>query len=378
MPLPTVNSVTPPERIWGLESIRGLAALMIVFYHTPSWNSEIRPSALDNAYVLVDLFFVLSGFLLYRSYGHSLRSGSQLARFTLLRIGRIYPLHLVFLLVFLLIEIAKYLAAEHLGIHSPNTHPFQENSGTAFLQNLLLIQSIGPTGNTTTFNYPAWSISVELSAYLLFGGVCLLAGRLRTALFTGLAGGCTLILLTITIDGYDPLLRCLAGFFFGCITAQALQTFSVKGLTRPPAAIISMMALLLFIVFKPEKSLDPLIYPLTSLMIATVALSEDSALHRGSRHRWLISLGTVSYSLYMSHAAVLWTVNQAIRLLMHPPEAIVNKSSAPQLPAGTAAALCGLSLLLCFLLSALIYRYIEAPSRTSSRLLTDRLFPAQG
>lgn len=377
MPLPTVNSVAPPERVWGLESIRGVAALIIVFYHIPSWNSEIRPSALNNAYVLVDLFFVLSGFLLYRSYGDTLRSGSQLARFTLLRIGRIYPLHLLFLLVFLLIEIAKYLAAEYFGIHSPNTRPFQENSGTAFLQNLLLIHSIGPTGNATTFNYPAWSISVELSAYLLFGGLCLLAGRLRTVLFTGLAGGCTLILLMITLDGYAPLLRSLAGFFFGCITAQAIQTFSVKGLSRPPAAIISMMALLLFIVFKPEKSLDPLIYPLASLMIATVVLSEDGMLHRGLRHRWLISLGTVSYSLYMSHAAVLWTINQAIRLLMHPPEAIANKSSAPQLPAGTAAALCGLSLVLCLALSVVIYRYLEAPSRTASRRLTDQLFPKQ-
>jgi peptidoglycan/LPS O-acetylase OafA/YrhL len=50
-----------------LESIRGLAAILVLFFHIPAWNARIYEiNAIRNGYLMVDLFFALSGFVMYR------------------------------------------------------------------------------------------------------------------------------------------------------------------------------------------------------------------------------------------------------------------------------------------------------------------------
>ena len=49
-----------------LESIRGLAALLVVFYHIPKWNPLLEIGIINNGYLMVELFFVLSGFVIYK------------------------------------------------------------------------------------------------------------------------------------------------------------------------------------------------------------------------------------------------------------------------------------------------------------------------
>jgi peptidoglycan/LPS O-acetylase OafA/YrhL len=51
-------------KIEELESIRGLAALLVVFFHIPKWNIMFDIGIINNAYMMVDLFFVLSGFVI--------------------------------------------------------------------------------------------------------------------------------------------------------------------------------------------------------------------------------------------------------------------------------------------------------------------------
>jgi peptidoglycan/LPS O-acetylase OafA/YrhL len=58
----------PKEKIEELESIRGLAALLVVFFHIPIENSYLDIGIIKNGYLMVDLFFVLSGFVIYNSY----------------------------------------------------------------------------------------------------------------------------------------------------------------------------------------------------------------------------------------------------------------------------------------------------------------------
>src|SRR6218665_3058891 len=82
-----------------LESLRGLAALLVVFYHLPPWWIGYQNVPLiSNCYLMVDLFFVLSGFVIALNYEHKLKSWSQLGHFTRLRFVRLYPVHLVFLI----------------------------------------------------------------------------------------------------------------------------------------------------------------------------------------------------------------------------------------------------------------------------------------
>src|SRR5579871_5277008 len=113
---PAVATGTTRGFFYPLESLRGLAALTVVIYHAV-WNNPITSlSFFQNGALMVDFFFVLSGFVIFHSYGRKLGSWSQIGRFLWLRLGRLYPLHLAFLLVFFGFEVAKWLAEKHFGI----------------------------------------------------------------------------------------------------------------------------------------------------------------------------------------------------------------------------------------------------------------------
>jgi peptidoglycan/LPS O-acetylase OafA/YrhL len=106
-----------------LESLRGVAALLVALYHV-SWLNPTRYQGLVlNSYLMVDLFFVLSGFVMCHGYGHRIRNRAELGDFLVLRIGRLYPLHVAMLLVFLVREAVK---VEWLGV-SASTPTFTDN-----------------------------------------------------------------------------------------------------------------------------------------------------------------------------------------------------------------------------------------------------------
>ena len=94
------------ERFENLDAIRGICALFVALFHFPA-NGLLASNALvRNAYLFVDYFFVLSGFVIAFSYGDRLCAGEiSLGRFIGLRLGRIYPLHLAVLAVFVLLQL---------------------------------------------------------------------------------------------------------------------------------------------------------------------------------------------------------------------------------------------------------------------------------
>jgi peptidoglycan/LPS O-acetylase OafA/YrhL len=201
----------------------------------PAWNKSLLDVGfIRNSYLMVELFFVLSGFVIYNAYAAGITTTQQLWRFQLLRLGRLYPVHLLFLLFYLGVEVTKYLAYVKMGATTGSTTPFRENGLTAFLQQMLLLHAVGPTGNAQTFNIPSWSISVEFYTYLLFGVVALVARSKRNYLFA------TLFLLSITLlashaaIGFSDLLKCTTGFFLGCLigTSTLAQTYAYRQVFR--------------------------------------------------------------------------------------------------------------------------------------------------
>jgi peptidoglycan/LPS O-acetylase OafA/YrhL len=174
------------SRIAELESIRGLAALLIVFVHMPKWNPVLNVSFVNNGYLMVELFFVLSGFVICGAYGEKIAGTKDVARFQLLRLGRLYPIHMLFLFAFVAIEVGKYMATTRLGIDSPNSSPFETNNWSAFVENVFLV-SFGPPTQALTFNYPAWSICAEFYTYLVFALSVLVVKKHKNMAFAALA-----------------------------------------------------------------------------------------------------------------------------------------------------------------------------------------------
>jgi peptidoglycan/LPS O-acetylase OafA/YrhL len=98
------QSVSPPL------AAPSVPAALIVVYHAVWLNPVTSSRFFTNGALMVDFFFVLSGFVICHSYGDRLSNVRDFCRFLWLRLGRLYPLHFAFLMVFVLIEAVKYVA----------------------------------------------------------------------------------------------------------------------------------------------------------------------------------------------------------------------------------------------------------------------------
>jgi len=113
-----------------LEALRGIAAIMVVIYHTP-FKFE-APLLIKNSFLFVDFFFILSGFVISLAYSKKIGDGIPFKKFIHLRLGRLYPIHIFTLLVWLLFFLIKFYA------FGPETVNPRQNP-SAFISNMLLM-----------------------------------------------------------------------------------------------------------------------------------------------------------------------------------------------------------------------------------------------
>jgi len=145
-----------PHRFVALDGVRGLAALMVIIYHLNGafylgiWSPRF-------AYLAVDLFFGLSGFVIAYSYDKRFAKGLTFGDFILKRCMRLYPLFLLGLLLSLVTSIFQ------------NTGRL---SGYGWLPVLLNTAMLPAPGSSFLFpvNPPCWSLFLELwVANFVFG-----------------------------------------------------------------------------------------------------------------------------------------------------------------------------------------------------------------
>jgi peptidoglycan/LPS O-acetylase OafA/YrhL len=354
-------------KIEELESIRGIAAFLILIYHIPIWNSAYNLTFIRNFYLMVNLFFVLSGFLIYKTYSSKLKNIKEVLRFQFLRFGRLYPVHIFFLTIFVVIEIIKYFAQNNFGITSPNSQPFHENNITALFQNIFLLQAIGPTNNAITFNLPAWTISVEFYTYFLFALIVLYLKKYKNFFFFGFfIISLSFLLISKNYYGFDLLLNCFSGFFLGSIAAYLENKIKV---TLPKyTSLVVFIMIVSFLIFKRNSSYDPIIFFLTTSLIITLTANKKGYLNKILKLRLFVWLGTISYSLYMSHFCIIWIVNQFIRVVLKKPEILIGGKSIPQLTNFESFIAAILILSTVLIVSSLVHKFIEKPFRLKSRL----------
>jgi len=356
-----------PERFVALDGIRGITAIMIILCHIPAWNPVFDIMLIKHTTILVDLFFVLSGFVIYQSYGQGLSNLQQVRRFLWLRLARLYPVHFLFLIVFLLIELVKYYAALKFGMKAANSSPFVENNAVAFIEQLFLVQAFGSTQDALSFNFPAWTISVEFFSYLLFTATMLWVRKFKAVVFVLLALAAGYLLVTQDRFGISCVLRGMTGFFVGCLTVMVVN--SAKTVKVLPAFWVTVFtsAILFYLQFIPDPSFDILIYPLSALLIWAIARSGTGLVKRVFCHKISVFLGMISYSLYMAHAAVIWTANAVVRLMYPATSTMIEGKNVTQLPLGPALIALAITMTLVILVSMLTYYGVEQPLRDRSR-----------
>jgi peptidoglycan/LPS O-acetylase OafA/YrhL len=291
-----------------LTGLRFLAAAAVVLFHYRSQISELLPpfGALEPitaaGYLGVDLFFVLSGFILTYNYLDWFRRLEPRAylRFLGFRFARIYPIHL-FTIGFLALPVFVAIA-----LGEPLSHP-ESFSVEELLRNLLLIQ--GWTRPTQlSWNYPSWSISAEWFAYLLFPLVAFCIARLRSpALLVVSAFAAIALQRWISAAfglGDSALVRISGEFLMGCLIGQLVLIGWRPRWRWQSLSFLCAILIVAGVVFLPAVGLDRnwviLLFGPCLLALALGAGHGDSWLG----NRPMVFLGDASYALYMIHALV--------------------------------------------------------------------------
>lgn len=352
----------PSADLPALTGIRGLAAWFVVLYHIrigaapylPDWASF----GLSKGYLAVDLFFMLSGFVLWLNYSDRLRRDGfgAVPKYLARRVARIWPLHLFILALTVLYASLVAATGELNTVH----YPWAE-----LPLHVLLVHNWGFTGGLT-WNDPSWSISGEAAAYLLFPLIVLAIDWKRLSPVWAIAALLLLALLLSTVMGWNGatildrdiprfgLLRAATEFTMGTIVCALWQRWSPRpSLAAALAGALGTAALLLgFAAGAPETLVVPLF--LAGLLLALAMTSGRPGNVLAARP--IVYLGEISYSTYLVH------------FLLY----ILFKILFVEDPGNVPPALLGLFLLLTLLASVALYHGIERPAQRALNRLFDR------
>ena len=310
-----MTPVETPADLRPLTTLRFLAAVWVVLFTAwPYLDVGFVPVAVTRGYLGVEVFFVLSGFILSHVYLKAAgQGGFRYGGFLWARIARVYPLHLITLFGMIGLGLAATVAG--LSIDASLT------DWRALPAHLTLTHAWGLAG-TSAFNHPSWSISAEWFAYLTFPAYAFVAWRLRhrPALATGLVAAFALALYAVfqSVAGFSlteatfrwGALRIVPCFALGCALYLVYR--------RAPVPRAGWVALGGGAGLAASASLgwwDPV----TVLFAGAVVLglgSLDNPRAGVLASRAGVYLGEISYSIYMVCAPVLLLMtNVAARLL---------------------------------------------------------------
>lgn len=317
------------DRFKSLDGLRGVAAVLVVLFHIRWPNHITHNELIRNGYLAVDLFFILSGFVISANYSRKLKDFSRVREFIILRFFRVYPLHLTVLSLFVSIELLRFWGLRS-GFAVPSSKPFSDgNSLGALFANALLIQGLG-VFESLTWNIPSWSISCEFVAYLLFGIAALnstlwSAALFATAAFLALSAYGVLAFTYQSLDlTYDwGLVRCVCGFVLGMAVFEVSRRNGARALAAAnPTALawapMLVTAALIVVMSFTSGWVVVFVIPVFVIMVG-VFQTEHGIVANMLNSRAAQYLGRISYSVYMIHFLVLTVFTMFLRRLLQVP-----------------------------------------------------------
>jgi peptidoglycan/LPS O-acetylase OafA/YrhL len=308
-------------RFRALDGFRGLCALIVALYHFPVENHVLgHRFFLPNGQMLLDFFFVFSGFLISSAYGDRVKTWKDVGTFAKSRFARLWPLHAAMLAVFVAIETTKAVFLPHIGTEPPFSGA---KTVASIFTNLLLIHSLH-IHPMLTWNAPSWTVSVEFFTYLTFASLVVMWPKrpLATASVMAVVGalGVTLIARKLDANFDYGLLRCFYGFFCGALTWRLFKAAPFAASGRPVLATaleaVALVGVFAYIVLLGGASFGyagPLVFSAFIWLYA----AEQGAVTRHLGSPPLVKLGAISYSIYLVHYPIVVTTALALRLWEH-------------------------------------------------------------
>lgn len=343
-----------------IQCLRGLAASAVALSHLfiietkYTTGPTILPTIVQNGVAGVDLFFVISGFIITTVTTGSFRREGETSRFLLHRIIRIYPIYWFY---FFLV----------LGIYVANPAMVNSNYGAP---NLLTSFLLLPHANPPLLAV-AWTLVYELFFYCMFAaGLRWLKEQQLIAALLIWAAITVIGVVTLRPTGEQPILNLVFSpyileFLAGCLVAKAVPRV---GRSIGAISLVSGVVLIGAGTLAVDAGVVPpldgwrgvLIYGIGSafLVAGCAGLERNGALRRIPPS--LVRLGDASYSLYLSHVLTLSAVGRVWHHCFDSPSLINHL--ALLIVASSAAVAWGL----------LSHRFIEAPLLRFLRATMDR------
>lgn len=259
-----------------------------------------------NAAILVEFFFILSGFVLAHTYT---KRTVDFKKFVAGRFFRLFPLHLFMLGIFVFLYSIR-------GFILPGTEVFHgANSLNELLPNALLIHAWFNYFTDTSFNYPSWSISIEFGLYIIFYLSLYIPVKKVKLILWGVIGMYFYMeLISVSSSPY----RGLSCFFIGVFVYETIYknlvlTVEMSRIT----ATVAEVSLLIAMVFAISSDFDfyrnfniaifVCVVILFSLELGLISILLNKAVFQ--------KLGGYSFSVYLTHAALLLVFNWALPIL---------------------------------------------------------------
>lgn len=339
MPLPPPNQ---SERFVQLDAMRFFFAMIVVMVHTIGGVVPVHGG------YAVDFFFILSGFVL----SHALiRRPVSAAEFAWARLARLYPLHLLTLIA-LVCLVAGLLA-----------NPPRHYSHEALALNLVLMQGVWAL-DIHAWNFPSWSISVEVAINFLLLYPIVRTRNVLLAVAVVLASWLAILLAWGPVfDKFNVqpipgtylaggLLRGSGGIVLGYLLYEAYLRLRPRFVRQPAVGLATCfelvaIGLLLLSLFDNGMVWDLMPTPLSALLILQMA-TMPGHVSRALQGPLFAFLGNISYSIYLVHVP-LFLVFVGTHLLT-----VADKTFSP---------IWFIYLALMLVLSAISYRYFEQPAQ---------------
>jgi peptidoglycan/LPS O-acetylase OafA/YrhL len=395
---PTHPSGPPTSRLWEIEGLRAVAAWSIVIFHiwvftSPAvfgWNLGPLTPFVSPLQSGVTLFFVLSGFLLYRPVAAALLDGQKgpaTLAYLRNRALRILPAYLVVLLI-----VGFVLRSASLGISGDGVVGGPLSEGKTLVWDIFLLQTYVPDAIWSGI-LPAWSLTIEVAFYVLLPLLALTAawlgrgpalGRRRVAAAAGppvvmlLLGGLGKTLVAVLSDGsqradvsswHGVLDRSLLthadlfGFGMGAALILLLWERGLANRIKPvlrrelarPLAYVGLPTIFLGYYLMPPYAYDAAVAFLVAIILLRLLAAKDSSKASATRSR-----------LFLTHRLTIWAGRRSYSVFLwnYPLLAFLSANHLLDSGGGARAFVVNLAIAgpVVAILATFTYRFVEAPA----------------
>jgi peptidoglycan/LPS O-acetylase OafA/YrhL len=361
------------EYLSNLTPLRGLAALLVAVFHFEMAIARFVPAAqtmfFEKCYLMVDLFFIMSGFIMVHVYGTDFRlSITKLAlrKFLVARFARTYPLHFFSTALLILLVIAFSPVGTY-----PNLMEFPASIPT----NIFLLQSYY-IHRIYTWNIPSWSISAEWAAYACFPIFALFISKkkLLSVLILSILVVTSYISIMYLLPRKNPFnpaipvphninstydygfLRGIAGFTMGMLIYLVYQLPGCKRIFQKDwPAVLCFLILVMAMHLAVSDAFCVLLFAILVICFA----SNNKQVHFVCNNRVLQYLGNISYSIYLMQIFLQEPFSKGLRL----PGTTGYGRGKQNIALGSGLLYCIVYLLLLVTIASITYYLIEQPCR---------------